>query len=103
MEFGGEPLALRRIAGLVDLRHDESGLLDSYAVALAEAFSAPIGFAWTVGPEATPLLAASCWMTAIIYAKLCWIRAWAAIPLVLVGMATMVRWAHQGSNLGLAD
>ena len=54
------------------------------------AFSAPIGFAWTVGPEATLLFAASCWLTAITYAQLYWRRAWAAIPLVLIGMAALV-------------
>ncbi|KJC40240.1 hypothetical protein UB31_28650 [Bradyrhizobium sp. LTSP849] len=54
------------------------------------AFSTPIGFAWTVGPEATLLFAASCWLIAITYAQLCWRRAWAAIPLVSIGMATVV-------------
>jgi hypothetical protein len=54
------------------------------------AFSAPVDFAWTVGPEATLLFAASCWLTVITYAQLYWRRAWAAIPLVLIGMATVV-------------
>jgi hypothetical protein len=43
------------------------------------AFSTPIGFTWTVGPEATFLFAASCWLTAITYTQLYWRRAWAAI------------------------
>jgi hypothetical protein len=55
----------------------------------AWAFSAPVEFAWTVGPEATLLFAASCWLTAITYAQLYWRRAWLAIPLVLIGSATV--------------
>jgi hypothetical protein len=46
------------------------------------AFSAPVGFAWTVGPEATLLFAASCWLIAITYGQLYCHRAWAAISLV---------------------
>ncbi|WP_128931052.1 patatin-like phospholipase family protein [Bradyrhizobium zhanjiangense] len=56
----------------------------------AWAFSAPVGFAWTVGPEGTLLFAASCWLTAITYAQLYWRREWVAIPLVLIGLATVV-------------
>jgi hypothetical protein len=43
------------------------------------AAAAPIGFAWTVGPEATLLLAASCWLTAITYAQLYWRRKWGPV------------------------
>ncbi|MGY3621932.1 hypothetical protein [Bradyrhizobium sp. USDA 10063] len=75
-------------AGLALVRTLRSRLLFG-AVGLALfvwAFFTPVGFAWTVGPEATLLLAASCWLTAVTYAQLYWRRAWAAIPLCLMGV-----------------
>ncbi|MET4212841.1 hypothetical protein [Bradyrhizobium sp. LA2.1] len=80
-------------------------LLFGIAVAalFAWAFLAPIKFAWSVGPEATLLIAASCWLTAITYAQLHWRRIWVAIPLGLAAVATVASLGVDSHSIRCAD